>query len=300
MSSVDDFIGSERILEVSSRSHIRFEANSFVVEARDENRRSVVPSGDVLALMLESELATISAATLAACGELGVAVVVCQRHRPIALSLPIDAGWNSAEMRRLQAYALRGEASARRLWCRTVRAKIIAQSALMEQLGGEGARRVRRLADDVKLDRQETTEAQAASIYWREVFVEFERSDGGDSRNGFLNWGYAVLLATVARALVALGLDPALGFGHSSRTNSWALACDLMEPFRPTVDAAVAFADRDGGVDDARAVKSTILRPFANDGPVKGAVLEAVRGYREFLSDGNESRVKYPDGPLTA
>src|SRR5258708_31030658 len=115
MSLVDDFIGSERILEVSSRSHIRFEANSFVVEAREEERRTSVPSGDVLALVLESEMATISAAALAACGERGIAVVCCQRHLPVALSLPLGSGWNGAQMRRLQARALRGAAAARRL-----------------------------------------------------------------------------------------------------------------------------------------------------------------------------------------
>jgi CRISPR-associated protein Cas1 len=300
MSSVDDFIGSERVLEVSSRCHIRFEANSFVVESREENRRSAVPSGDVLALVLESEFATISAAALAACGERGIAAVVCQHHKPVALSLPIDAGWNSAEMRRLQARALRGEAAARRLWRRTVRAKIFAQAALIEQLGGDGARRVRRLADQVELDGQETTEAQAASIYWRALFADFERSDQDDPRNGLLNWGYAVLLATIGRGLVALGFDPALGFGHNSRTNSWALACDLMEPFRPTIDAAVAFAIRASENEDGQAIKSAILRPFANDGPVKQTILEVVRGYRDFLDDGNETRVRYPDRPLLA
>jgi CRISPR-associated protein Cas1 len=300
MSLVDGFIGSERILEVSSRCHIRFEANSFVVEARDENRRAVIPSGDVLAVVLESEMSTISAAALAACGECGIAVVVCQRHRPVALSLPIDAGWNSAQMRRLQARALRGEAAARRLWRRTVRAKIFAQAALLEHLGAKGTQRLRRLSEEVALDGQEMIEAQAASIYWRELFSTFERSDDDDPRNALLNWGYAVLLASLGRGLVALGFDPSLGFGHSSRTNSWALASDLMEPFRPTVDAAVALAGRGENELDAVAIKTAILRPFANDGPAKRSIMEVVRGYREFLDDGNETRVRYPDGPLVA
>lgn len=300
MSLVDDFIGCERILEVSSRCHIRFEANSFVVEAREEDRRTAVPSGDVLVLVLESEMATISAAALAACGERGIAVVTCRRHLPVALSLPIEAGWNGAQMRRFQARALRGDAAARRLWRRTVQAKIRAQGACLEQFGAEGSARLRRLANEVELDGQETVEAQAASIYWRGVFAHFERSDEKDPRNGLLNWGYAVLLATVGRGLVALGFDPALGFGHSSRTNAWALACDLMEPFRPTVDAAVALNARVAGAIDSRAVKAAILRPFANDGPMKRAIMEVVRGYREFLDDGNETRVRYPDRPLVA
>lgn len=285
---------------MSSRCHIRFEANSFVIEARDSGRRGAVPAGDVLTVVLESESATITAAALAACGEQGIPVVHCRRHLPVALSLPIEAGWNGAQVRRLQARALRGDAAARRLWRRTVRAKIFAQAALMERSGAANARRVRRLADDVGLDGQETVEAQAAAVYWPAVFGDFLRSDENDPRNGMLNWGYAVLLATIGRALAAFGFDPALGFGHASRTNAWALACDLMEPFRPTVDAVVAREAASKAGMDAPAVKAAVLRPFANDGPVKREIMEAVRGYRDFLDDGNETHVRYPDGPLGA
>ena len=243
-------------------------------------------------------MSTISAATLAACGERSIPVVSCRRHKPVSLMLPVDAGWNASQIRRLQSYAVRGQPAAQRLWRRTVRAKIIAQSSLLKRLECDGAQRVRRLADDVQLDGQETVEAQAASIYWRAIFPAFERSDESDPRNAMLNWGYAVLLAVIGRALVALGLDPALGFGHAARTNAWALACDLMEPFRATVDAAVVQSARERDGFDSSAVKAVILRPFANDGPAKKAIMEAVRGYREFLADGNETRVKYPDGPL--
>jgi CRISP-associated protein Cas1 len=225
-------------------------------------------------------------------------VVYCRRHLPVALTLPISAGWNSGQMRRLQARALRGEAAARRLWRRTVRAKILAQAALLEQLNADGAKRVHRLANDVGLDGQETVEGQAAAIYWRAIFQNFERSDEGDPRNGLLNWGYAVLLAMIGRGLVALGFDPSLGFGHASRTNGWALACDLMEPFRPTVDAVVAVCARDAKDADLKSAKSTILKPFANDGPVKPVIMEVVRGYRDFLDDGNETHIRYPSGPL--
>ena len=275
------------------------EANSVVVERRGGGRVTV-PLGETLAVVLESEAATATTAVLAACGERGIPVIFCRRHRPVSLSLPLAAGWNGAEVRRLQARAIRGEAAARRLWRRTVMTKIRAQSALLERLGARGARRVRRLADKVGLDGQETVEAQAAAIYWRGVFSGFRRSDGDDPRNGFLNWGYAVLLATVGRAVAALGCDPSLGFGHASRTNAWALACDLMEPFRPTVDAAVALVERkDGGLAEP-AVKGAILDPFSNDGPLKRAVIETARGYRRFLEDGVETHVPYPNCPLSS
>ena len=46
--------------------------------------------------------------------------------------------------------------------------------------------------------------------------------------------------ATVARAVVAAGLHPTIGIQHANRGNAFALADDLVEPFRPLVDALAA------------------------------------------------------------
>jgi len=271
-----------------------------VVERRADPTKVELPVANVLAMVIESEESTVTTAALAACGRLGVPVVLCHRHLPVSLALPIDASWNGGEVRRLQARALRGEAAGRRLWRRTIRAKIFAQASVLESMGAKSASRLKRLAGSVGLDGGETVEAQAAAIYWRVLFDQFQRRDGEDPRNGLLNWGYAVLLAAVGRALVSLGLDPALGFGHAGRTNAWALACDLMEPFRPSVDRILAVAPADDLFAQPALVKGDIVRLFANDGPAKRAILEAVRGYREFLDDGNETHVRYPDRPLAA
>ncbi|UYN93473.1 MAG: type II CRISPR-associated endonuclease Cas1 [Enhydrobacter sp.] len=300
MSSVNDFIGAERVLEISSRCHIAFSGNRFAIERRDDNAQFEVPCDDVLVIMLESEQSTVTSAVLAACAERAIPVVVCRKHLPVGMSLPLDASWNAAEVRRLQSHALRGEAAARRLWRRTVRAKIFAQAGALDMIGAGAVARLKRLADSVRLDGAETVEAQAAAIYWRELLVGFERQNEGDPRNGILNWGYAVLLASIGRALTSLGLDPALGFGHSGQSNSWALACDLMEPYRPSIDRLVADAGRGGLFSDPKIVKANILALFALDGPAKSQIVETVRGYREFLDHGNESRVPYPDRPLVA
>lgn len=300
MSSVNDFIGAERVLEISSRCHIRFSENRLAIKRHGDGVEFDVPCDDVLVMMLESEQSTVTSAALAACAERAIPVVVCHKHLPIGMSLPLDASWNAAGVRRLQSHALRGEAAARRLWRRTIRAKIFAQAGALDMLHVGGVARLRRLADSVRLDSAETVEAQAAAIYWRELLTDFQRQDEDDPRNALLNWGYAVLLASIGRALSTLGLDPALGFGHSGQSNSWALACDLMEPYRPSIDRCVADAGRGGLFSDPKLVKAGILALFALDGPAKARIVETVRGYREFLDDGNESRVPYPDRPLIA
>jgi CRISPR-associated endonuclease Cas1 len=55
--------------------------------------------------------------------------------------------------------------------------------------------------------------------------------------NAILNYLYAVLESEARLAAATLGLDPGLGFLHKDTPTRDSLACDLMEPIRPQVDA---------------------------------------------------------------
>jgi CRISPR-associated protein Cas1 len=65
----------------------------------------------------------------------------------------------------------------------------------------------------------------------------FRRDRDAGGANGLLNYGYTVLRSMCARAVVAAGLHPSIGVHHANRGNAFALADDLIEPFRPLVDA---------------------------------------------------------------
>jgi CRISPR-associated protein Cas1 len=67
----------------------------------------------------------------------------------------------------------------------------------------------------------------------------FNRDQAGGGVNGLLNYGYTVLRALVSRAICAAGLHPTISVFHSNRANAFALADDLMEPYRPLVDLMV-------------------------------------------------------------
>lgn len=101
--------------------------------------------------------------------------------------------------------------------------------------------------------------------YWRALFHEFTRDDASDLRNKMMNYGYAVARAGVARALVAYGLLPAFGLHHASVTNAFNLADDILEPFRPFVDALAAARAKerektdDLSLDDRRAMAGVLL-----------------------------------------
>ena len=97
-------------------------------------------------------------------------------------------------------------------------------------------------ANEVRSGDADNMEARAAVYYWDNLFPEipyFRRKRDGVPPNNLLNYGYAILRAVVARALVTSGLLPTLGIHHHNRYNAYCLADDIMEPYRPYVDRMV-------------------------------------------------------------
>lgn len=90
----------------------------------------------------------------------------------------------------------------------------------------------------------------------------FTRSREGEAPNNLLNYGYAILRAIVARALVSSGMLPTLGIHHHNRYNAYCLADDIMEPYRPYVDELVYSIVKDKGINNldlSKEIKAQLL-----------------------------------------
>ncbi|MFH0937841.1 MAG: type II CRISPR-associated endonuclease Cas1 [Planctomycetota bacterium] len=121
------------------------------------------------------------------------------------------------------------------------------------------------LREQVHSGDPQNIEAQAARRYWLALFGEnFRRDRDADDQNRLLNYGYAILRATVARAICAAGLHPSLGLHHHNRYDTFCLASDLMEPFRPLVDNVVVQYIRQHGSNAPldKAAKAALLAPI--------------------------------------
>jgi len=197
------------------------------------------PVEDVGFIVLESERIEITTAVLQALAGQNVAVVVCDKaHMPCAQLTPYAAHTTTAETVEAQLSAT--QAVNGRLWRQIVRQKIRNQAALMVRLGEEKSKRLLALSNEVKNGDPSNCEAQAARIYFQALGPEgFVRDREGAWPNGPLNYGYAILRAAVARALIASGLTCFRGIHHHNRYNAFALADDVMEPYRPFVDQYV-------------------------------------------------------------
>ena len=119
---------------------------------------------------------------------------------------------------------------------------------------------------NVKSGDADNREGMAARVYWSELFgADFTRERGGDTPNSLLNYGYTILRAATARSLMGSGLMPAFGLFHKNRYNSFPLADDVMEPYRPFVDEIVFDLYANGEDNLTKEVKAQILRLLVTD-----------------------------------
>lgn len=152
------------------------------------------------------------------------------------------------------------------MWKQMVECKIKNQAALLNKVGKNG-NALKPFYMNVKSGDVDNREGAAAREYWSQLFdAGFKREREGQPPNSLLNYGYTILRAAMARALIGSGLYPAFGVFHRNRYNAFPLADDMMEPYRPFVDEIVYHLYYDGAIDDLnQQVKGNLLRVLFSD-----------------------------------
>jgi CRISPR-associated protein Cas1 len=213
-----------------------------------ETQTQTIPFADIAVLVTSHPQISFTQAVLAGLAAAGSMFIVSnEKHLPAAMLLPLST--HSTQTERFARQAGVSLPTRKRAWQQIVQAKLRAQARLLE--GTTGADQgLRLIAGKVRSGDPGNLEAQAARIYWQALFGKdasgkaFRRDPEGEGINVHLNYGYAVLRAIVARALCASGLHPSLGVHHHNRYDTFCLADDLMEPFRPLVDRVVVELSR--------------------------------------------------------
>lgn len=199
------------------------------------------PIEDLGVVVLDNKQITITQGLLETLLANNTAVITCDSKRmPAGLLLPLEG--NTLHQERFRSQIESSIPLRKQLWQQTVKAKILNQAFCLQKNTPKSAAPLHILARDIKSGDQENCEAQAAVYYWRNIFTKqpsFQRDREGDVPNNLLNYGYAILRATIARALVGSGLLPVYGIHHHNRYNAFCLADDIMEPYRPFVDDLV-------------------------------------------------------------
>ncbi|WP_418409552.1 type II CRISPR-associated endonuclease Cas1 [Alistipes putredinis] len=250
----------KRTLFFSTPYCLSLRNGQMIIHTREApDQRKSIPIEDIGFVVLEDQQTSITLPLLNALSDNNVAVILCGENRmPNAMLMNLDSNSTQGESYRAQIEA--SEPLKKGLWKQIVEAKIRNQAALLRKLKRDGDK-LKPYYMNVKSADADNREGIAAKIYWIELFGdEFYRSREGSPPNNLLNYGYTILRAAVARAIMGSGLFPALGIFHRNRYNAFPLADDLMEPYRPYVDEIVYRLYTNGHMQLTREVKSELLR----------------------------------------
>lgn len=239
-------------------------ADGQIVVGQDDGEVRIALE-DVAWIVLDSLQTTLTGSLLSACMSAGVVIVATDAtHTPSGIVLPFHRHHRQADV--AQRQIAMGAPLRKRLWQSVVRRKVENQAAALARLNRGGAATLLEMSRRIGSGDPDNVEARAARYYWGQLWTEFRRDDEGDRRNKLLNYGYAVVRAGVARALVAAGLLPAFGLKHANAANSFNLADDLVEPFRPFVDVVAWTVAGNGSpgrgeltIDDRRTMAGLLL-----------------------------------------
>ena len=292
-----------RVVEVAREgAHLSLDRGFMrVSESGEEVGRIAVE--DMSALIVRGYGATVSVNLCARLSDAGIPVVLCGANQsPDALIWPVRGHFEQG--RRMQAQAEAGRPLHKRLWRDLVAAKIKAQATVLDHFGKHDERLLQ-MARTLKSGDPENVEAQAARRYWPQLMgEEFRRERGADGVNAMLNYGYTVLRAAAARSILAAGLHPSLSVHHESRGDALRLADDLMEPFRPYVDLAVARRAERNELELNKEGKAVLASVLTLDlaGPNGARPLQSCLNFLAtslaMIYLGQSRKLDLPDGPL--
>lgn len=291
-----------RILELTRPGLSVHKRRGFLAVDTSEGEAGRIAFDDVAAVLVASPGISWSNTALAELAARQVPVMVLGHDfNPVAVMLPLNGHFQQAH--RIRAQADVSLPFRKQAWATLVRHKITAQAAALDRVN-KPSERLRRLATAVRSGDLGNCEAQAAQAYWPLMMDKaFRRDRNTSGANALLNYGYAVLRAATARATVAAGLHPSLSVHHRSGGDALALADDLMEPFRPTVDMIVRRLCAKGITDVAEA-RGALVACLAADfptsqgaSPLSQVLLRLAQSLAQSCETG-KLRLAFPDRPI--
>lgn len=255
----------KQTLMFTSPVYLSLKDQQMVITFKDNQDPVTRPIEDVGFVVIENPQVSISVPLLNELADNNVSVVFCDKKQmPKTMLMTLEGNTTQQE-----SYKFQIDASApmkKNVWKQLVESKIRNQALLLNKVGENGDV-LKPYYMNVKSGDTDNREGAAAREYWRRIFGEgYKREREGLPPNNLLNYGYAILRAAVARALIGSGLYPAFGVFHRNRYNAFPLADDVMEPYRPFVDETVYHLYYDGAVNELNSEsKGKLLRVLFSD-----------------------------------
>lgn len=217
---------------IKNKSYLSYQNNSMSI--KNEFVETLVSLDDIDILLIENQQTTITSALISNLAKANISVIFTdEKFAPSAISLGLYKNSRTAKIQRFQLLVSKPRHN--RLWQTIIYSKVYNQAQVLNTVKNDDF--LYSLTSKITSNDKNNIEAVAAAYYFKELFgKEFYRKNEEDYRNVALNYGYAVIRSSIARYIVAFGLNPSFGIWHSSELNGFNLADDLIEPFRPVID----------------------------------------------------------------
>ena len=292
----------KRTIYLGSPLDLNIRHDQLVLVNRETGELNKVPVEDIGVVIFDHAELIYSQAVVQKLLENNAAIIYCDEKRhPASLMLPLCG--HSIQNERFRRQITASKPLLKNLWQQTVQAKIRNQAMHLKWCD-QPYESLLRFAKEVRSGDSTNREAWAARHYWPRLFhpENFKRDRFGEPPNNLLNYGYAVLRAAVARALVSSGLLPTFGIHHHNRYNAYCLADDIMEPYRPWVDQKVKqIVNEDGNISVlTKTHKAKLLQVLTADVDMAGqksplmVALSTTSASLTACFSGDKQEISYP------
>jgi len=309
----------KKTLYFGNDAYLHTKDGQVVIEFTDKSKPvAKVPVEDVGVVILDAHRLTVSQRLISKLLDNNVALITCnQQHMPQGLMLNLHG--HNVQQEKFTNQIKASKPLKKQLWQQTIKQKINNQARLLSFVTIISIDELVNMdywARSVRSGDPDNYEARAAAFYWSKLFEEFvetfTRGRFDEPPNNLLNYAYAILRAITARSLVASGLLPTFGIHHHNKYNAYALADDIMEPYRPFVDFVVYQVvdenreelEETGSIELTTAIKSRLLVLPTLDVLIDGKrspLMIAMQRTTASLSscfDGVQHAILYPEFPI--
>lgn len=293
---------SWRVIYIEKSDYLRLYLDNLKVVREDTE--ILIPLTDIHTIIVDNQQTVVTARLLNKLADYHILLIFCdEKHLPNIYALSPHSHHQASRVleRQIQwSPEMKGL-----MWQKIIQIKINNQASVLVHLRKDSTsiETLQRYSDDVSFADQTNREGHAAKLYFKNLFGStFIRDrDSFDGINSGLNYGYIVLRSTVARTIVAYGLQPSFGIGHYNQYNAFNLADDLIEPFRPVIDLWISILCQEDSYLDLK-TKQKIVHLISNNklliGNQKQTILNAiellVQSFIKGMNENNTELLVYP------
>ncbi|CAM3186506.1 type II CRISPR-associated endonuclease Cas1 [Leuconostoc rapi] len=223
-----------RTVVITKHSKLNYKMNHLVVQTSEKTYQ--IPMEDIQIILITTTQAVVTAYVIAETIKRNIKIIFSDINgQPIGEINQYHT--NGKHNRNIGEQMIWQSERKNLLWREIVRLKINNQMQILVTQQTTDRGKFQDLVDSIEIGDETNREAVAARMYFNRLFGnEFVRHESGIV-NAMLDYGYQILMAAVAREVVLQGYLSELGIHHNGAQNDYNLASDLMEPFRPLIDA---------------------------------------------------------------